>query len=406
MKLINTNDLDWNNPDILDYRYIDHLTKMINERWIEIGYTPITNDMGYMYNTSKWMCVGSGSKHIWTPHRFSPGGFLTWDQLSQIYSATLYLAIYVYINEANFKEENFENSDNRLHFGYSLPQLCEITDFDFFANPFIPGHPIQYYTKFLAPLRKILLELKKVWSNIATYQNEKTFRNYISSFKSSFFPKIGDNSVKGKDRYEAMQNFTRIKGYVEDTLNGGSIYNDIPYNLTYYALYAFTNITSRTDYWQPSYDEPNEWVKYYAWYYNSIGVKNKGKYKFAYYFKPGASYKTYLIASTYTKNIENFIPVNGLANFYWASSWGKIIEGPSGNVPNNGMVTHEFSLPNWDLPNKNDLPSYIDLKDFQETNQSSQNKYEDIPFYKRGVTVGCQYIPMIIVDYSGTFNYN
>lgn len=50
-------------------------------------------------------------------------------------------------------------------FGYSLRDMCEIANFDFFSNPFIPGQRLDYYTKFLKPLHDVLASYKKVWTN-------------------------------------------------------------------------------------------------------------------------------------------------------------------------------------------------------------------------------------------------
>lgn len=35
---LNRTDLDWNNPNILDYRYIDYLKNMVNERYLKAGF--------------------------------------------------------------------------------------------------------------------------------------------------------------------------------------------------------------------------------------------------------------------------------------------------------------------------------------------------------------------------------
>lgn len=52
-QIINTDELDWNNPNCLDERYLEYLVKMYNERMTVInGYTMI-NVNHYMSNRNK-----------------------------------------------------------------------------------------------------------------------------------------------------------------------------------------------------------------------------------------------------------------------------------------------------------------------------------------------------------------
>lgn len=62
--------------------------------------------------------------------------------------------------------------------GYSLEDLCEIANFDFFANPFIPGQPIKYYEKFLKPIHDVLAALKYVYHTSFTH----ILDNHVSYF--------------------------------------------------------------------------------------------------------------------------------------------------------------------------------------------------------------------------------
>lgn len=61
-------------------------------------------------------------------------------------------------------------------FGYSLRDMCEIANFDFFSNPFIPGQRLDYYTKFLKPLHDVLASYKKVWTNSLKAKRNNNFK--------------------------------------------------------------------------------------------------------------------------------------------------------------------------------------------------------------------------------------
>lgn len=61
--------------------------------------------------------------------------------------------------------------------------MCTIANFDFFANPFIPGQPIKYYEKFLKPIHDVLAEFKYVWNNYFIYLTD--FTEYYSASLNS-----------------------------------------------------------------------------------------------------------------------------------------------------------------------------------------------------------------------------
>ena len=58
-------------------------------------------------------------------------------------------------------------------YGFSLQDMCEIADFDFFKHPFIPGQPLDYYEIFLKPLHDVLASYKKIWTNVLKALNNK-----------------------------------------------------------------------------------------------------------------------------------------------------------------------------------------------------------------------------------------
>jgi hypothetical protein len=78
--------------------------------------------------------------------------------------------------------------------------MCEIADFDFFSNPFIPGQPLNYYTKFLKPLHDVLASYKKIWTNALKASLDNPVK-YIDSLRLP--PKKVDDTwwtLDGSDR--------------------------------------------------------------------------------------------------------------------------------------------------------------------------------------------------------------
>lgn len=96
---------------------------------------------------------------------FSPFGPVAFETLLQIYHATLYLGNYAYLNEDIFNEDLFENGLIKRPITFTLKDMGEIGEFDFFRKPFVPGQPLEYYTQFLLPLKKVLSKFKKVVTN-------------------------------------------------------------------------------------------------------------------------------------------------------------------------------------------------------------------------------------------------
>lgn len=85
--------LDWNNATCLDYRYIWYLARMIDERYLGIGIIPgnvsLTNS-----NVIEYMAQHNITN--WNISRFTPFGILTWDHMQMLYSATMFLGLFVY----------------------------------------------------------------------------------------------------------------------------------------------------------------------------------------------------------------------------------------------------------------------------------------------------------------------
>ena len=78
-------------------------------------------------------------------------------------------------------------------YGYSLQDMCDIANFDFFSNPFIPGQPLDYYSKFLKPLHDVLASYKKFWTNAFIGQRQ-TYSKCIDGIN------LPVRHINGKDR--------------------------------------------------------------------------------------------------------------------------------------------------------------------------------------------------------------
>lgn len=399
MKLKNTNELNWEEANILDYRYINHLTKMITERSVGIGWMPKSSV------SQAWVqSYTNVFNFLWTPERFSPGGFITWEQISQIYSMTMFLATYVYMNENNFKEENFVNGDLRRHLGYSIEDLCNIADFDWFSNPCLPGQPIIYYSKFLHPLKKVLSSLKKVWSNRA-YTSDRSpvcYGNY-SSLPNSFYSSKNGVTVSGKDKYEELKDYDKIIEMIKETIYG-SKYSSFKKSTSSGALYSFLTVSYIFGTWDSEYgSEESKYENFDTWFYSFYSVKNTGRFIWNSYFKPGSSYSTYLYSTTSFNNVPY---TNSSKSYYHISKWGNIIKCGEGTVPEDGHIRESLQLPDWNLPNRNDLPDYIDLSEFFLSYSRLDGTSSSVKPGKKGINVGTCYIPLVIVDYSNSFQYN
>jgi hypothetical protein len=61
----------------------------------------------------------------------------------------------------------FTNGIPKRPITFTLQDMCEIAEFDFFNNPMTPGQPASYYVKFLLPMKKVLTKFKKTITNTA-----------------------------------------------------------------------------------------------------------------------------------------------------------------------------------------------------------------------------------------------
>lgn len=143
---------------------------------------------------------------------FSPFGPVAFETLLQIYHATLYLGNYVYLNEDIFNEDLFEKGLIKRPITFTLKDMCNIAEFDFFKKPFVPGQPLEYYTQFLLPLKKVLSKFKKIVTN-KFFVPELNYGEYLRYIKVTL------NSIK-------YDKFTDTNGYENDVVGGRRLENE------------------------------------------------------------------------------------------------------------------------------------------------------------------------------------
>jgi len=148
---IDFENLDWDEATVLDGRYIYYLALMLDERASAMGLNP---SRGYQNNFNKFNI-----------NEFTPTGFFRFQELYDIYTVTLNLAQSTFINEDRLNADLFVNHKLRKYIFFTMKDLCEITDFDFYSNPLIPNQRLNYYDKFLKPLYLIIKKFKKYYFN-------------------------------------------------------------------------------------------------------------------------------------------------------------------------------------------------------------------------------------------------
>ena len=392
MKLKQYKELDWDKASVLEWKYLDYLQKMINERLVgnvQVGYyynfddTQVQLGMNPIYIGFGKVTARTETQFCWNTMRFSPGGFVKWEQLQSIYSMVMYLATYVYINEDNFKNENFVNGDNRKLFGYSMEQLNTIAEFNFFTNPFIPGQPILYYNKFLKPLYLILKSLNKVWSN----QWKTTTTGASGSVTDSVFNvKDEDDNIDTPASFKHFQHPNNWKSGIENHSLTSVNTSKFLYYMFQLKWYESKNVNIST-------------IERCSWRHGDV-------FRFRNMFKPGSKYDIYLYSTTYIPHRFNpgFPNYSGKISipFYYRSNWNNIIKRQSGTVPDTGIVTEIITLPDFNWNFTYPVSDSIIKKYYFD----STNDKVNYNIFNRRCHVGAAYIPMIIVDYTGTWKYN
>lgn len=439
MKLdLDTSNLDWSKATVRDYRYIHHLMLMINERWLQLGIAPSglpSSSSSDRLPSEKptTRSVSAAGTNIFRMNRYSPGGLLTWDQLSSIYHAMTYLGLYVYFNPDNFKEENYVKGDLRKLPVFDLKDMCRIAEFDFFAHPFIPGQPIDYYSQFLLPIKKVLSAYKYISSNsyiVKQLTNESTPSpaTFIDGSTCYIFPKQTvkvdgvDYIIEGSDRINYLANgqnhLSALREYYECYKNDESftekykdryVWNGSPgnpaclgYDYSVQSLYLASN-----DY--------NQSIDYHVdsgLAITSYTVNFGNLFKLTSAYPAGLPYTIYLYHTTYSKRAATwYSEFYNYAPFpkYFNSPWDMIIKVKDGVVPDNCEVIEWIELPSWnDLPTSHPKSTFgekykgkVEIEDGRPNfvANPAKNVLAEVDHY------GAEYIPLFVFDFSSKFQY-
>lgn len=436
---LDTSNLDWNNATIRDYRYIHHLVLMIHERWTKLGLA----SSGLSLNTTASL-KSSGTSTLPNTFkicRFTPGGLLSWDQLSSIYHAMVYLGLYVYFNPDNFKEENYVRGDMRKLPVFDLKDMCRIADFDFFAHPFIPGQPLDYYSQFLNPIRKVLASYKYISSNVYHLNNDaKTARTIGSSQictvgkRSSIEndilenPKKNDNDVyQGRDKIDFLADgsnhikackewyecYKNQESFFDTYENRGTVNDSIilqnsailgyDYSVTTFYL-PWTNYGNQVNADDQVYYSVDEGLVI-----NSFSVEFGNLFKLVSAYPPGIPYTVYLCHTTY----KLFHPESWQVPRYYNSPWDNILTIKTGTVPENGEVMEWIELPSWDdiptdYPNSTKGEKFIVKLEDNEPTTLAPKETENRSSYplKAEDHYAAFYYPLFVFNFESKFQYS
>ena len=404
---LNTSDLDWANPNILDYRYVYHLMLMVNERWTMLGISSVG------FDKLKFTPSFSSNKRnflAFQMNRYSPNGILTWDQLSSIYHGMVYLGLYVYLNPNNFNESNWKNGENRKLFNYSLTDMCEIAGFDFFANPFIPGQPLKYYEKFLLPIKKVLSEYKKI-NNSSWYVLKNNANMFCAQYEQSydsFFPLPGsaENPPSKTEILEYLKNkenwISKLKEYYLADKNSWNKPLPKSSGRCNHAILGYQYYV-RTLYLRDSNDDIFSDLVITA-----AGVNAGNYFKCSCAAPSGTPYEIYLCHTTFnTHNLaENKEFSEDLMMSYFNSPWPMIIPVKQGVVNESEMICEKLEISIDEIPFTHEHSIFgekYDLKYIKENGYVTEERNTN--YYKKTDVYSAYYYPMIVFDFSNRFKY-
>lgn len=214
---------------------------------------------------------------------FSPFGPVAFETLLQIYHATLYLGNYAYLNEDIFNEDLFERGLIKRPITFTLKDMGEIGEFDFFRKPFVPGQPLEYYTQFLLPLKKVLSKFKKVVTNkfFIPETNYGVSQRYVKVTPYSIkYDKFYDTNgtphdVDGSKKLANERDLTKdgkwenaCKSYYDNSLAG---YNEP----TLYYTNDYSNVLALQAQarYVEGYDHKDEY--YSGWHFNEMNYRDR-----------------------------------------------------------------------------------------------------------------------------------
>lgn len=219
---------------------------------------------------------------------FSPFGPVAFETLLQIYHATLYLGNYVYLNEDIFNEDLFENGLIKRPITFTLKDMCEIAEFDFFRKPFVPGQPLEYYTQFLLPLKKVLTKFKKVVTN-KFFVSETNYSEYLRYIKATLYSIKYDTfvddsgytvEVVGEDRLENERDLTKWKNACNSFYDNSLAGYKVP-TATYtnesnvLALQAQAEYVENYRQYYDSTDDTTKYEYYSGWRFNEMNYRDR-----------------------------------------------------------------------------------------------------------------------------------
>lgn len=433
MKLnLDTSNLDWEKATVKDYRYIHHLMLMIHERWTKLGMT----SAGFTSYPRTPAFVSSSIGIAFKMNRYSPNGFLTWDQLSSIYHAMIYLASCVYMNPNNLNERFWVNGNNTKWIFHSLEDINSIAGFDFSTHPFIPGQPIEYYSQFLLPIKKVLASFNKIpISNVIKLS--PTHDNSIRlTYNTSVFP-LPTKTVTDEDGHDRIWDYQGedLIDYISDASKWkeASIhyYNQLKNEPTTVTAYHSGKNISRTS--LPKSINDSRFLGYeyivttlYA-PYNNYRQWEKSKvaegliidglwtsygnwYKVKSPFPQGCPYDVYLYHLTYSDIILQGVVQSSVPHISkFNSPWPMLIHTKSGVVDSSNEVTEYLELPNFNIPisTSNSIKGKYYYHKFEEADN-------DIGYIDAGWKEWPQteehfsalYAPLFVFDVSSQFEYN
>lgn len=345
--------LDWSNPTVLDFRYIYYLMKMCQERCV--------------------LC-GRFSTKLKTTN-FYPFGLFNIQQLQYLYAETFYMAYYYFFNPENFKEEFWNNGHPTRLPCYTLKDMCEIADFDFFANPLIPGQPLPYYDKFLLPLKKVLGALKILLVD-SGIDIKNTYRYLITDAQ------MPDTITTGKQKVDFYEDINSLVSQGLKQIRWGyTSRNSLGYTVNIYK-YSWTEYENNDD-------GTTDKKTYSANRWQNLVYSTSEKIDVLKFFPPGVPYDIYLYQHTSFRV--------GVYPFWSSSYWQPIIKCQSGTIPSNGFLEDiEISLPSTGAELNLDIKSEIPIYEFTDDSDATPMKR---------AAIGCMYSILMTVDISSKLNY-
>lgn len=284
-------------------------------------------------------------------------------------------------------------------YGFSLQDMCEIADFDFFSNPFIPGQPLDYYTKFLKPLHDVLASYKKIWTNSLKASLDNPVK-YIDSLRLP--TKIVNDTEYTYDGPDRIQYLSNIENWKTQLQNSDETTGQNDNTLGYQVNFQFEN-----GYWTKygTLDWDNR-AYYEGTIFTKLSYRNSQKYISTFPFPPGLTYDVYLYHITAYSRLWNYFSGSSSRSFrpsYFQSPYDMVINMGSGTVPSSRFIILDLALPDTQI--KTDFTD-IPVKEFYQYYYHAQNDYNSNPnkYLYEGI-ISCFYRPMIIVDFSSRFQY-